>query len=633
MTELTRDLDALLIEYQRHTVHTLGEEFLARASEALASLLGARLVFVTRALNDPTTRVAIVAASVAGLPAEFDLAGTPCELTYKGQNVEVHEGLARRFVAAKDSGNEAFVGFPFYNDSSRCIGHIGIFFEHPTVLARDVFRIVEAISGRIGAELNRLELETVLASSRQRLAFHNSVLEMVTQNVQRDTTLDTFIRGVEAEHSGMRCSLMLPDQGGGNLELVAAPSLPPDYLFAISRVPLGDAGGACGKAAVTQEPVFVPDISQVVSTTPIAEQAWAAGLRSCWSFPVIDVGGKLLAVFAVYHDYVCSPSSEDLKAMDVAVGLLRHVMRHYREAELLEQRTQRYQLFLRNSIDGVMIVEADGRFIEVSEGFLRQIGAAHRRDLGDTRVWDWLAAMDEAGYHSLVRSLVDGPCQFETRMRRTDGAELDAEIHATAFRNDGQLAIWASARDITERKHLEAELTRRANFDHLTGLANRAAFLECLTREFHRCRRHGRSLAVMMLDIDHFKSVNDRHGHQAGDRSLAALAEVCLATVRTEDCVGRLGGDELAVLMPESDLLGACDAAERLRQAIASYVIELGAGLGGAAIAITSSIGVAVYADDNDEFALLNRADQALYRAKAHGRNRVELDAGAVSGY
>lgn len=626
MAKLMQEMESLVIEYLGHTAHAVGVEFLLRASEVLASCLQARFVFVTRALNYPATRVAIIAANRAGLPDEFDLAGTPCELAYEGRNVEVHEGLAQRFPAAKDSGNEAFVGLPFFDDKQRCIGHLGLFFESPTVLARDLYLFIETISGRMGAELLRLELETNLTSSRHRLAFHNRILEMATQDVPIDSTLDALIRGVEQEQVGMRCSVMLPSRNGSMLELAAAPSLPAEYVFAITSLPVGDGGGCCGKAAASRQAVFAPDMTDADFPSPILEQALAAGLHSCWSVPVLNATGQLLGVFSAYHEYPCAPNEENRMALDEIIGLLRHTLDHYQRATLLRQRTVRYQMFLRNSTDGVVVVAPDGRFLEISEGFLRQVGAAHRRDLGEIRFWQWFEGMDEEGFKRLLDPLVDGPLEFEARLHRLDGSDWDAEIHAAAFHVEGELAIWASARDISERKRMEAELNRRANCDYLTGLANREAFMEILAREFHRARRYGNSFAVMMLDVDNFKSINDTNGHQTGDRVLGLLARTCRSTLRAEDCIGRLGGDELAVVMPETELSGAYKVAERLRKEIASQSIDLDDAGGETGISITSSIGVAAIAADKDELALLNRADHALYRAKAQGRNRVVLD-------
>ncbi len=175
--------------------------------------------------------------------------------------------------------------------------------------------------------------------------------------------------------------------------------------------------------------------------------------------------------------------------------------------------------------------------------------------------------------------------------------------------------------DITERKALECELTRLARTDSLTGTANRRHFLDLAEREMERSDRYGRPLAVVMLDVDHFKQINDCHGHAFGDMVLQGVAAACRAVLRDVDCLGRLGGEEFAVLLPETALAGALDVAERLRLAIAQLPMpDTGKP------AITASLGVAERLRGEGVFDhLLGRADAALYHAKTEGRNRVAL--------
>ncbi len=164
-------------------------------------------------------------------------------------------------------------------------------------------------------------------------------------------------------------------------------------------------------------------------------------------------------------------------------------------------------------------------------------------------------------------------------------------------------------------------LERLATTDPLTALSTRAAFLEVAERELDRASRYGRPLAVLLLDIDRFKSINDTHGHAAGDRVLARLGQVLAGVLRRSDVAGRLGGDELAVLLAEIDAAGAAAVAERIRAALAARPGE-----GDGAGACTVSIGVAARVDGEVELAaLVRRADQALYTAKRGGRDRVAI--------
>lgn len=174
--------------------------------------------------------------------------------------------------------------------------------------------------------------------------------------------------------------------------------------------------------------------------------------------------------------------------------------------------------------------------------------------------------------------------------------------------------------DISERKKMEMELIRQARTDYLTGLINRNQFIELAGQAFSSAQRYKNPLSFLMLDVDFFKKVNDTYGHIAGDAALQKLAKVCLETLREIDIVGRLGGEEFAILLPQTGREQAYEAAERLRLALANARVYVE----GKEFGFTVSIGLA---DLNTEHGtiddLINNADKALYNAKRSGRNQV----------
>lgn len=174
--------------------------------------------------------------------------------------------------------------------------------------------------------------------------------------------------------------------------------------------------------------------------------------------------------------------------------------------------------------------------------------------------------------------------------------------------------------DVSERKRAEAELKRLAVTDPLTGLANRRRFEEFCDREILRFRRYDVPCSLMMLDIDHFKQVNDTYGHAAGDKVLSALAESFHTTLRSTDLPARLGGEEFAILLPLTGLEAALEIGERVR----SHLEQMPVAIVGESIHFTVSLGVAAFRKtDVDADEALRRADMALYKAKHAGRNRV----------
>jgi diguanylate cyclase (GGDEF)-like protein len=187
--------------------------------------------------------------------------------------------------------------------------------------------------------------------------------------------------------------------------------------------------------------------------------------------------------------------------------------------------------------------------------------------------------------------------------------------------------IIKQAQDITQRKKLERELERQAHTDYLTGLANRRHFLELAEHEVAHAKRYGGALSVAMLDLDHFKKINDTYGHQVGDLVLKELARICQRMLREVDVVGRLGGEEFAILFPETGGNEAYEIVERLREAIANSPVALDQGR---TLQFTASIGIASFIESDLSIdILLNRADKALYEAKTGGRNRIAAAATA----
>ncbi|MBF0459601.1 MAG: diguanylate cyclase [Nitrospirae bacterium] len=165
------------------------------------------------------------------------------------------------------------------------------------------------------------------------------------------------------------------------------------------------------------------------------------------------------------------------------------------------------------------------------------------------------------------------------------------------------------------------QLEHAARTDPLTGINNRGYFSELLKLEMERITRYGHACTVLMLDIDHFKSINDTYGHAAGDEALRTLTSIIQECARKNDFYGRLGGEEFAITLPETDIHGAAIVAERLRANLETTVIKFDSH----ELFVTASIGVSQYQAGDTMETLLHRADQAMYEAKKNGRNRVCL--------
>lgn len=210
---------------------------------------------------------------------------------------------------------------------------------------------------------------------------------------------------------------------------------------------------------------------------------------------------------------------------------------------------------------------------------------------------------------------------FETPVHTASGEERILSWRHAIIKDRRKPLIILIGADVTLERKRTDELQTLAQIDALTEVANRRHFLSMGNKAISQARRHRYPLAVMMFDIDHFKRVNDTYGHHVGDKVLRIFAQICRQNLREEDMLGRLGGEEFAVILPHADLNSACTNAHRIRENFAAFIVELG---GDIRFSCTVSIGITEPADDAITLeALLKQADTALYEAKKTGRNRV----------
>jgi diguanylate cyclase (GGDEF)-like protein/PAS domain S-box-containing protein len=338
-----------------------------------------------------------------------------------------------------------------------------------------------------------------------------------------------------------------------------------------------------------------------------------------------------------------SDTSRILEAIDI--GINHYVLKPINHAKLLsaisscltgidqERQISEQEQFIRllsraveQSPVAIMITDKEGTIEYVNPGFSRLTGYTFAEAMGQNARVLKSGEIPADVYKTLWETI-------------TAGNEWGGELHN---RTKSEKLYWASAtispvtdptgkithfiafqEDITERKQAEETIRQMAYFDALTGLPNRHFFQELLNSALAQARRHNRMLAVLFLDLDHFKYVNDTHGHPVGDQLLQATAQRLRESCRRAgDTVARRGGDEFIILLPELD-----DPREPVR--VAQRIIEsfaLPFDLPEHELAISTSVGISIFPDDGDDpEILIRRADIAMYRAKEEGRNRYHL--------
>ena len=276
---------------------------------------------------------------------------------------------------------------------------------------------------------------------------------------------------------------------------------------------------------------------------------------------------------------------------------------------------------------GMALLNLEGRFIKANHALCSIVGYTEE-ELCQKTFADITHPDDLESNRSLMREVVAGTrvnYQMEKRYFHKDGHVIWILLTGSAVHDSRSEVLYfvVQTQDITERKALQEKLKAQAFQDYLTGLPNRRHFMEQAAIELARVSRYGGALSLLMVDIDNFKRVNDTYGHQTGDLVLQKLAEASKAILRDVDLIGRIGGEEFAVLLPETNGEKAKEVAERLRVAISheSLILEKGVPL-----QFTVSMGVATIVDHATNLdTLLARADKALYNAKTTGRNKVTL--------
>ncbi|GAB5604209.1 sensor domain-containing diguanylate cyclase [Sideroxyarcus sp. TK5] len=308
------------------------------------------------------------------------------------------------------------------------------------------------------------------------------------------------------------------------------------------------------------------------------------------------------------------------------IGML--LMTWERNEQLIRESEIRMRTLFESTSDAVMLLDERG-FFECNPATLKMFGCPSKEvfvtkkpaDLSPPQQPDGTDS-DALAQQQIAKAMRESSNRFEwVHQRLDDGRSFPAEVLLNAMDFNGRHVLQAVVRDITERKRLQAELERQAHHDNLTGLHSRGHFMQRAELEVSRALRYAQPLSLLMMDIDDFKKVNDTHGHKAGDEVLKKLAEVCRATLREVDVPGRIGGEEFAVILPETGIDDAQEVAERLRENIANAQVMAPPSL---IQNFTISIGVATLGPANGNLdALLGSADKALYAAKDAGKNRV----------
>jgi len=383
--------------------------------------------------------------------------------------------------------------------------------------------------------------------------------------------------------------------------------------------------GLMGRVWESGEPIWVADIS-TDSRVLRKEIVRETGLRGSFRFPV-TWRGKTIGVFDFTSRQVREPDARMLQATRVIGSQIGQFLQRQRAEEVLRESEARFRFLTELSSDWHWAQDLHHRFTEISGRVLETTGRKAEEFLGKA-LWDpffgiqlseeeWAKYRAGLDAHEPIRD-------FAYKQVLRDGSTAYYSVSCRPFNDDrGHFAGYRGVgRDITEQKRAEARIQYLATHDDLTGLPNRPMFSQLLNLAIPSARRYERKFAVLFVDLDRFKIVNDTLGHEAGDTLLKEISRRLKANLRSGDVVARVGGDEFAVLVPEVD--DASQVATVARQ-ILSIAIKPMLILGHEC-RVTASVGISMYpADAQDEESLMKNADLAMYLAKEEGKNNFQF--------
>ena len=463
--------------------------------------------------------------------------------------------------------------------------------------------------------LARFELEAERRQSLKMKTLRVFMLELITSELPLQDILINVVRQFEQLIPGSMCSIMLHDKENKQLRLGAAPSLPTSYITTLDRMPLRPDTG-CINAVINGVRTIAVDIANDPNWGKFRQQAKEMGLGACCSEPIFSAGAQVLGAFTVYHHTPFHPAPADLQLLETAAHFLAIAIERKQSEAFMRKLSQAVE----QSSNAIIITDLNGTIEYANTTFSTNTGYALHDIIGKKPNLHKSGKTSRATYADMWAHLGRGESwQGEFINRRHNGEERIDLVRVSPVREaDGRITHYlAIEEDITNQKNAQARIESLAHFDVLTGLPNRALLDERAQRALLLAEQDQATLAVMFLDLDHFKNINDTLGHNLGDTLLIELAQRLRAVLRRDDTLSRLGGDEFVLLLPGANRESAKKIAQELMRAINEpYRI------GSHELNVMASIGIAVYPADGMDFeTLCKNADVAMYRAKQEGRN------------
>lgn len=457
--------------------------------------------------------------------------------------------------------------------------------------------------------------------------------------VQHDRVEDLYGKIMDAAVTLMRSDyasmqMLYPERGSrGELHLLAFRGFTPEAAKFWEWV-RADSESTCGIALRTGRRVIMPDVEKCDFMPSSEDRAMylKTGIRAVQSTPLLSRTGRLVGMLSTHWRAPHHPSERDLRLLDILAPQAAYLIERKQAEEALQKthidlvRQLHFTEALLKSIPTpVFFKDAEGRYLGCNKAFTDLMGVTPEEIAGKT-VFELWPSEQAYVYHQQDMKLLENPAHqsYEFTVTTRKGEVLDVIFEKGVFFDERGRArgIVGAFLDITKLKRNERIIKHQAHHDALTGLPNRFLFKERFSYELARAQRYCQKMAVMFLDLDRFKVINDTLGHAVGDELLKKVSSRLKHCLRQEDTIARLGGDEFGILLP--CITQAGDAAKIARKIIPS--LQQSFLIDGQEIRTSASIGISLYPEDGEyEDTLLRNADIAMYHAKEQGRNNFQF--------
>jgi len=447
------------------------------------------------------------------------------------------------------------------------------------------------------------QIQSALAEIMQISLQPGSMEEMLSRALDIMLSLPTF----SVQKKG---AIFLARDNEETVELLVHSGLPEQLQHSCKLVPFGKC--LCGRAAEDRKIIFSDEVDG-------HHEISYAGMETHGHYCVpIMTGNRLLGVFNAYVEAGASRKKKDEEILKVAVNALAHAIGSKQSAGALHESEELLSKVMEHTADAIFVHNFDGMIIKTNKVASEFTGYSREELVGMyVSEIDYIYT-DESARELMEQITVSGSIIFESIHQRKDGSTYPVEISTGSTHHGDEILFLTVVRDITQRRQAEEEIRHMANHDMLTGLPNRNLFMDRLEQALARSRRNNLMTAVMFLDLDNFKPINDTVGHASGDVVLKQIGEKLSSCMRETDTVARFGGDEFIILMSDiKDTEGSTQMAEKINRLLSEPIY-----LGDMEYILGVSIGIALYpthAETSD--ALILKADETMYKVKRKEKN------------